>query len=66
MDTTSFQRLPQSIQQVVLDGLDNEVQAGLEKLDTAKKNGSLTSEQTAALEGDIRRAAELRNRFSPA
>ncbi|KTR81951.1 hypothetical protein PQI23_12385 [Leucobacter sp. USCH14] len=66
MDTTSFQRLPQSIQQMVLDGLDNEVQAGLERLDNAKKDGTLAPEQTAALEGDIRRAAELRNRFSPA
>ncbi|QBE48802.1 hypothetical protein [Leucobacter triazinivorans] len=66
MDTSSFQRLPQSIQQLVLDGLDNEVQAGLEQLDETKKSGSLNSEQTAAIEGDIRRAAELRNRFSPA
>lgn len=66
MDTTSFQRLPKSIQQIVLDGLDNEVQTGLERLDNAKKDGKLAPEQTAALEGDIRRAAELRNRFSPA
>ncbi|WP_336659827.1 hypothetical protein [Leucobacter sp. USHLN153] len=66
MDTTSFHRLPESIQQIVLDGLDNEVQAGLERLDTAKKNGSLAPEETEALEGDIRRAAELRNRYSPA
>lgn len=50
----------------MLDGLDNEVQSGLERLDDAKKSGSLNSEQTASIEGDIRRAAELRNRFSPA
>ncbi|RGE21950.1 hypothetical protein [Leucobacter sp. wl10] len=66
MDTSSFQRLPQGIRQLVLDGLDNEVQSGLERLDDAKKSGSLNSEQTASIEGDIRRAAELRNRFSPA
>ncbi|WP_255572590.1 hypothetical protein [Leucobacter tenebrionis] len=49
-----------------MDGLDAEVQAGLEKLDDAKKNGSMNPEQQAAIEGDIRRAAELRHRFAPA
>lgn len=66
MDTSYFERLPESIQKLVVDGLDAEVQAGLEKLDEAKKTGSLNLEQQAAIEGDIRRAAELRNRFAPA
>ncbi|PRI12424.1 hypothetical protein [Leucobacter massiliensis] len=66
MDTSGFQRLPHAVQQLVLDGLDNEVQAGLERLEESKKAGSLGAEQTASLEGDIRRAAELRGRFSPA
>ncbi|QZY50967.1 hypothetical protein KVY00_10065 [Leucobacter tenebrionis] len=66
MDTSYFERLPESIQKLVVDGLDAEVQAGLEKLDDAKKNGSMNPEQQAAIEGDIRRAAELRHRFAPA
>lgn len=48
------------------DGLDGEVQSGLEKLEAAKQSGSLNTEEVAAIEGDIRRAAELRNRFAPA
>ncbi|UOQ57900.1 hypothetical protein MUN78_03415 [Leucobacter allii] len=66
MDTSSFERLPESIRRLVIDGLDGEVQSGLEHLDEAKKTGALDAEATAAIEGDIRRAAELRNRFSPA
>ncbi|MBL3685488.1 hypothetical protein D3248_00725 [Leucobacter zeae] len=66
MDTSSFQRLPASIQKLVTDGLDLEVQAGLEHLDEAKKRGSLSDTETAAIEGDMRKAAELRSRFSPA
>lgn len=66
MDTSSFERLPEAIQKIVVDGLDGEVQAGLEHLDNVKKNGSLDPEATAAIEGDVRRAAELRNRYAPA
>lgn len=66
MDTSSFHRLPESVQHLVTDGLDNEVQGGLERLDAAKKSGALSDEQVASLEGDIRRAAELRGRFTTA
>lgn len=66
MDTASFQRLPEAVQKLVTDGLDGEVQSGLEKLEAAKQSGSLNTEEVAAIEGDIRRAAELRNRFAPA
>lgn len=64
MDTSSFHRLPESVQHLVTDGLDNEVQSGLERLDEAKKSGVLSEEQIASLEGDIRHAAELRSRYS--
>lgn len=64
MDTSSFQRLPESVQRLVTEGLDNEVQAGLERLDAAKKSGSLSEEQLASIEGDIRHAAELLGRYS--
>ena len=64
MDTSSFHRLPESVQHLVTDGLDNEVQSGLERLDEAKKSGVLSEEQIASLEGDIRHAAELLGRFS--
>ncbi|MBP1326657.1 hypothetical protein JOF28_001889 [Leucobacter exalbidus] len=64
MDTSSFQRLPDSVQRLVTDGLDQEVENGLERLDAAKKRGSLSDEQLASLEGDIRHAAELRGRFA--
>lgn len=64
MDTSSFHRLPESVQRLVTDGLDHEVQNGLERLDSAKKSGSLTEEQLSSLEGDIRHAAELLGRYS--
>ena len=64
MDTSSFQRLPESVQRLVTEGLDNEVQAGLERLDAAKKSGSLSEEQLVSIEGDIRHAAELLGRYS--
>lgn len=64
MDTSSFHRLPESVQRLVTDGLDNEVQNGLERLDEAKKGGTTSDEQLASLEGDIRHAAELLGRYS--
>lgn len=64
MDTSSFHRLPESVQRLVTDGLDNEVQDGLERLDKAKKSGTLSEEQVNSLEGDIRHAAELLGRFT--
>lgn len=64
MDTSSFHRLPESVQRLVTDGLDSEVQSGLERLDEAKKSGSTSDEQLASIEGDIRHAAELLGRFS--
>lgn len=63
MDTSSFQRLPESVQRLVTDGLDQEVELGLERLDAAKKQGTLSDEAVASLESDIRKSTELRSRF---
>ncbi len=58
-----FQRLPESIQQVVINGLDDEIMSGLEKLEQANLDPSATKEAVKFIEGDVFRATQLRNTF---
>ncbi len=60
MITASFQRLPQSIQKLVTDALDEEIQTGFEKIGRAQKDSSADESAVRFIEGDIVRASALR------
>lgn len=49
------------MQQIVTDGLEEEIRAGFQKIEDAKQGGSLSHEAVRSIEGDIVRASELRS-----
>lgn len=61
---TPFLRLPESVQQSVLAGLDQEITAGFAILEQLNQNPSARPEEVRAIEGDIVRASELRSAFA--
>ena len=54
-----FQRLPESVQQLVTDGLDAEVEASLSRISEEKAKASPDATQISFLEGDILQATKL-------
>lgn len=54
-----FQRLPESVQQLVTDGLDAEVETSLERISEEKAKPSPDAVEIAFLEGDILQATKL-------
>lgn len=62
-DNSHFLRLPESVQQSVVRGLDAEIEAGFKRIEHAKVDPTKTDEDVRAIENDIVKAAELRNTF---
>lgn len=58
-----FQRLPESVKKIVIDGLDSEILAGIEKLEQANLDQSAPEVAVKFIEGDVFRATQLRNTF---
>lgn len=54
-----FQRLPESVQKVVTDGLDAEVEASLQRISDEKAKQTPDATQIAFLEGDVLQATKL-------
>lgn len=54
-----FQRLPESVQQLVTDGLDAEVEASLERISEEKAKPNPDQTEIAFLEGDVLQATKL-------
>lgn len=61
---TRFSRLPESVQLLVVEGLDAEVIAGFERIERALLDFTVQDEEIRSIEGDITRAAELRSLFT--
>lgn len=64
MATESFARLPQHIQKIVTDGLDDEILMGFERISEAQKDQSADPTVISFAEGDIVRVSELRTRLT--
>lgn len=64
MLSDSFQRLPDGVQQIVLDGLDEEIRAGFQKTEDAKNDESMTDDAVRQTATGIVRSLELRNAFT--
>lgn len=64
MKAEYFQRLPESVQQLVTDGLDAEVEASLARISEEKASATPDAVQIAFLEGDILQATKLSTHFT--
>lgn len=62
MSTQSFLRLPQSVQDLVIEGLDEEVRTAFSRIEEAQAAGQ--DDEVRFLEGDIMRASALRQRLT--
>ena len=64
MTSPSFQRLPSSIQQLVTDALDREIQSGFERISEVQRDPAGDAAEVRFIEGDIVRASALRKQLT--
>lgn len=61
MITDSFNRLPDAIRQLVLDGLDKEIQSGFDRAEKAESDANTPESTVNILTRGIARTSKLRD-----